>query len=163
MHTLHVPAGATKLEIYAEVLATAAAVVEGEPDLVANLANLAAVLKDALPGVSWAGFYRHVGEDLVLGPFQGKLACTRIGPGKGVCGAAAARRAPVVVPDVDAFPGHIACDAASRSEVVVPILRGDRVLGVIDVDSDRPGNFDDVDAAQLERLAALVAALAWPA
>lgn len=163
MHTLHVPAGASKLEIYAEVLATAAAVVEGEPDLVANLANITAVLKQALPGVSWAGFYRQVGEDLVLGPFQGKLACTRIGPGKGVCGAAADRRAPVVVPDVDAFPGHIACDAASRSEVVVPILRGDRVLGVIDLDSDRPGNFDDIDAEQLVRLAALVEGLAWPA
>lgn len=163
MHTLHVPAGASKPEIYAEVLATAAAVVEGEPDLVANLANLAAVLKGALPGVSWAGFYRTVGADLVLGPFQGNLACTRIGPGKGVCGAAAARRAAIVVPDVDAFPGHIACDAASRSEVVVPIVRGDRVLGVIDLDSDRPGNFDDDDAEQLTRLAALVAGLDWPA
>lgn len=163
MHTLHVPAGASKPEIYAELQATAEALVAGEPDFVANLANLAACLYHAVPGVSWAGFYRQVGEDLVLGPFQGKLACTRIGPGKGVCGAAAATRAPLVVPDVDAFPGHIACDSASRSEVVVPIVQGGRVLGVIDLDSERPANFDDDDAAGLSRLAALVAGLDWPA
>lgn len=163
MHELHVPAGASKPEIYAELLATAESLVEGERDLVANLANLAAALYHAVPGASWAGFYRQVGDDLVLGPFQGKLACTRIGPGKGVCGAAAAQRAALVVPDVDAFPGHIACDSASRSEVVVPIVRDDRVLGVIDLDSERPANFDDADAAGLARLAALVATLDWPA
>lgn len=163
MHTLHVPAGASKPELYAELLATAAAVLADEPDLIADLANLAACLKHALPGVSWAGFYRQVGGDLVLGPFQGKLACTRIAAGKGVCGAAAARRATLVVPDVHAFPGHIACDADTRSEIVAPIVRGERVLGVIDLDSDRPDNFDAVDAEHLERLAALVAALDWPA
>lgn len=163
MHTLHVPAGASKLEIWTELLATAAAVTDGEPDLIANLANLAACLRQALPGVSWAGFYRQVGDDLVLGPFQGKLACTRIAAGKGVCGAAAARRATLVVPDVHAFPGHIACDADTRSEIVAPIVAGGRVLGVIDLDSDRPDNFDAVDAEQLERLAARVAGLSWPA
>lgn len=162
MHTFDFPAGADRAEIYTELLATAQAVVEGEPDLVANLANLAACLKQ-LPGVTWAGFYRQVGDDLVLGPFQGKLACTRIAAGRGVCGAAAARRAALVVPDVSAFPGHIACDSATRSEVVVPIVRGDRVLGVIDLDSDREANFDDLDAEQLTRLAAVVAALDWPA
>jgi len=162
MHTFDFPAGADRAEIYTELLATAQAVVEGEPDLVANLANLAACLKQ-LPGVSWAGFYRRVGDDLVLGPFQGKLACTRIAPGRGVCGTAAARREALVVADVDAFPGHIACDADSRSEVVVPIVRGDRLLGVIDLDSDRRANFDARDAEQLTRLAALVARLDWPA
>ena len=161
MHTLHLPEGASRAEIYAELLATAASVVEGEPDLVANLANLAACLKQ-LPGVSWAGFYRQVGEDLVVGPYQGKLACTRIGAGKGVCGAAAARREALVVADVDAFPGHIACDSDSRSEVVVPIVRDGRVLGVIDLDSTLPGNFSELDAEQLTRLAALVAGLDWP-
>src|SRR5690606_7282757 len=118
MYTFDFPAGADRAEIYTELLATAQAVVEGEPDLVANLANLAACLKQ-LPGVTWAGFYRQVGDDLVLGPFQGKLACTRIAAGRGVCGAAEARRAALVVPDVSAFPGHIACDSATRSEVVV--------------------------------------------
>lgn len=161
MHALHLDPAAPRAEIYAELLATAAALVEGEPDLIANLANLAACLWQ-IPGVSWAGFYRQVGEDLVLGPFQGKLACTRIGPGRGVCGAAAQARAPLVVADVHAFPGHIACDPGSRSEVVAPILREGRVLGVIDLDSERPGNFDEVDAEGLARLAALVAGLAWP-
>lgn len=162
MHTFDFPAGADRAEIYTELLETARSVVEGEPDLVANLANLAACLK-ALPGVTWAGFYRQVGDDLVLGPFQGKLACTRIGAGRGVCGAAATRRSALVVPDVSAFPGHIACDADTRSEVVAPIVRGDRVLGVIDLDSDQAGNFDERDAEGLTRLAALVAELAWPA
>ena len=161
MHTLHVDAAAPRAEIYAELLATAAALVEGEPDLVANLSNLSACLKQ-IPGVSWAGFYRQVGEDLVLGPFQGKLACTRIGPGKGVCGAAAAARSPLVVADVDAFPGHIACDSDSRSEVVAPTLRGESLPGVIDLDSDRPGNFDELDVVHLRAFAGLVAALAWP-
>lgn len=161
MHALQFSPGATRAEIYTELLETAAALVEGEPDLIANLANLAACLKQ-LPGVSWAGFYRRLGDDLVLGPFQGKLACTRIAPGKGVCGAAAARRTALVVPDVSAFPGHIVCDPDARSEVVVPILREDRVLGVIDLDSDRLANFDEVDAEHLGRLAALVAGLAWP-
>ncbi|MDC0715997.1 GAF domain-containing protein [Nannocystis bainbridge] len=162
MHTFDLPAGADRAEIYTELIATAEALVAGEPDLVANLANLAACLKQ-LPGVSWAGFYRRVGDDLVLGPFQGKLACTRIGPGKGVCGTAAARREALVVADVAAFPGHIACDADSRSEVVVPIVRGAQVLGVIDLDSDRLDNFDARDAEHLTRLAALVAGLDWPA
>ena len=161
MHSPEFSADADKPSLYAELLATLDALVAEEPDLIANLANIAAVLKQALPGVSWVGFYRLIGTDLVLGPFQGKLACTRIGPGRGVCGAAAARRATMLVPDVLAFPDHIACDSASRSEVVVPVLRAGQVVAVLDLDSERPDHFDTIDAEQLERVAALVARLAW--
>ena len=161
MHSPEFSADADKPSLYAELLATLDALVAEEPDLIANLANIAAVLKQALPGVSWVGFYRLIGTDLVLGPFQGKLACTRIGPGRGVCGAAAARRATMLVPDVLTFPDHIACDSASRSEVVVPVLRAGQVVAVLDLDSERPDHFDTVDAEQLERVAALVARLAW--
>lgn len=161
MHSPEFSADADKPSLYAELLVTLDALVAEEPDLIANLANIAAVLKQALPGVSWVGFYRQIGADLVLGPFQGKLACTRIGPGRGVCGAAAARRATMLVPDVLAFPDHIACDSASRSEVVVPVLRAGQVVAVLDLDSERPDHFDTVDAEQLERVAALVARLAW--
>jgi L-methionine (R)-S-oxide reductase len=160
MHTLDLPAG-DRTATYRELLPAMRSVVEGEPDLIANLANLAAMLKQALPGASWVGFYRQVGDDLVLGPFQGKLACTRIGAGKGVCGAAAARRETLVVPDVDAFPGHIACDAATRSEIVVPVVRDGRVVAVLDLDSEAPAHFDAVDAEQLGQVAALAATLAW--
>jgi L-methionine (R)-S-oxide reductase len=139
-----------------EHLATALrALLEGESDPIANAANTAALLFDALPAVSWAGFYFLRGGTLVVGPFQGKPACVRIALGHGVCGTAAARRATLIVPDVDAFPGHIACDAASRSEVVVPLLAADQVLGVLDLDSPRLSRFDEVDARGLERLAAL--------
>lgn len=160
MHVLDLPAG-DRAATYRELLPAMRAVVEGEPDLIANLANLAAMLKQALPGASWVGFYRRVGDDLVLGPFQGKLACTRIGAGKGVCGAAAARRETLVVPDVDAFPGHIACDAATRSEIVVPVVRGGVVVAVLDLDSEAPAHFDAVDAEHLGEVAALAATLAW--
>jgi L-methionine (R)-S-oxide reductase len=146
---------------YQELLPQLDALIEGEPDLVANLANLAAALMEGIEAASWVGFYRLVDGELVLGPFQGKIACVRIPLGRGVCGTAAAERRTVVVADVDAFPGHIACDAASRSEIVVPIVQGERLLGVLDVDSDRPDAFDDVDAAALERVAARVAALRW--
>jgi len=143
-----------KAEAYAELESGLRALLTGEHDLVANAANLAALLYWSLPQLNWAGFYlvepRH--GDLLLGPFQGKPACVRIPIGRGVCGTAAARRETVVVPDVHAFPGHIACDSASNSEVVVPILRGDQLIGVLDLDSPLPGRFDADDARGLERL-----------
>ncbi len=126
-----------------------AALVEGETDLIANLANIAAVLKEVF-GFFWVGFYLKKGEQLVLGPFQGPLACTRIDFDKGVCGHAYSTAQPVVVPNVDEFPGHIACASASRSEVVVPLFdRGGSVVGVLDVDSDRLDDFSDVDVRGL--------------
>lgn len=131
------------------------ALLEGEADAIANAANTAALIFDALPEVSWAGFYFVRGGELVVGPFQGKPACVRIALGQGVCGAAAARRETLIVPDVNAFPGHIACDAVSQSEVVVPLIAADRVVGVLDLDSARLARFDEVDARGLERLAAL--------
>lgn len=145
---------------YAELLPQLEALVAGEPDLIANLANLAAALKQGVPAASWVGFYILRGEELVLGPFQGKVACVRIPLGRGVCGGAAAARATVVVPDVAEFPGHIACDPASRSEIVVPLLaRGGRLVGVLDVDSAELAAFDDTDAVALARVAALAASL----
>ncbi len=134
-----------------------AALLAGEPSLVANCANAASLLWHRLPGLNWAGFYLLRGDTLVLGPFQGRPACTRIGPGRGVCGAAVARRATVNVPDVAAFPGHIACDAASRSELVVPLLRGERLLGVLDLDSPLPARFDAATVALAEAVARQVA------
>ncbi len=116
-------AGDDRAARYREVLPQLAALVEGEPDLIANLANITAALKECIAAASWVGFYLWRGDELVLGPFQGKIACVRIAAGRGVCGAAAARREPVIVPDVDAFPGHIACDGGPRSEIVVPIVR----------------------------------------
>jgi len=127
----------------------------GESDPIANAANTTGLIFDALPEVSWVGFYFLRGGELVVGPFQGKPACVRIALGRGVCGTAAARRETIIVPDVNAFPGHIACDAASQSEVVVPLLAADRVLGVLDLDSARLARFDAVDARGLERIAAL--------
>jgi len=131
----------------------------GERDPIANAANTAALLFEALPAVSWAGFYflregPH-GRELVVGPFLGKPACVRIALGRGVCGTAAARRTTLIVPDVAAFPGHIACDAASRSEIVVPLIAAEQVVGVLDLDSPRLSRFDALDARGLERLAAL--------
>jgi L-methionine (R)-S-oxide reductase len=146
--------GATdKPTLYRELAEQAEALLHGEPDRIANAANLAALLWHALPDLNWAGFYLHDGRELVLGPFQGKPACVRIGLGKGVCGTAAARRATVIVEDVHAFPGHIACDSASSSEIVVPLLRGDALLGVLDLDSPRRARFDADDQAGLERIA----------
>lgn len=161
MHTLELPADLDKPGTYAELLASLRALVEDEPDLIANLANITAVLKQGLADVSWVGFYRQLGPDLVLGPFQGKLACTRIAAGRGVCGAAAAQRSTLVVPDVEAFPGHIACDASTRSEIVVPVVRDGRVVAVLDLDSEQYARFDAVDAAHLEQVADLAAGLAW--
>ena len=127
----------------------------GETDPIANAANTVALIFDALPDVSWAGFYFLRGGELIVGPFQGKPACVRIALGRGVCGTAADRRETLIVPDVNAFPGHIACDAASQSEVVVPLLMGGRVAGVLDLDSARLARFDAVDAQGLTRLAEL--------
>lgn len=127
----------------------------GETDPIANAANTAALIFEALPDVSWAGFYFLRGGELIVGPFQGKPACVRIAVGRGVCGTAAAKRETIIVPDVDAFPGHIACDAASRSEVVVPLIAADGLMGVLDLDSTRLARFDEVDARGLERLAEL--------
>jgi L-methionine (R)-S-oxide reductase len=136
---------ADKPSLYRELIEAADALTAGEPDPIANMANLAALLWESLPELNWAGFYRNVGGELVLGPFQGRPACIRIPFGKGVCGAAAASLAPQFVADVLAFPGHIACDAASRAELVVPILVDGALIGVLDLDSPRPGRFDKED------------------
>ena len=143
-----------KAALYRDLLAQARALLEGERDPVANAANLASLIWHTLPELNWAGFYFMRRGELVLGPFQGKPACVRIAVGTGVCGTAAKQRQAVVVPDVHAFPGHIACDSASNAEVVVPLLKADEVLGVLDLDSPRAGRFDDADRAGLEALAA---------
>ena len=161
MHTFELSADLDKPGTYAELLASLRALLDDEPDLIANLANITALLKQGLADVSWVGFYRLLGPDLVLGPFQGKLACTRIPLGKGVCGTAAAQRRTLLVPDVNAFPGHIACDVGARSEIVVPVVRDGAVLAVLDLDSEQYDRFDAVDAAHLEQVAVLAAGLAW--
>jgi GAF domain-containing protein len=145
---------ADKATAYAELEKSLRALLEGEPDFIACAANTAALLYWSLPELNWAGFYLVEGAsgDLVLGPFQGKPACVRIAIGKGVCGTAAARRETVVVRDVHAFPGHIACDSASNSEIVVPIVDGERLVGVLDLDSPAHGRFDEIDAKGLEAL-----------
>ena len=142
---------------YAQLGRELDALLAGEHDLVANAANTAALLFERLPGLNWAGFYfARAGGELVLGPFQGRPACVRIAPGRGVCGAAAAGRRTVLVPDVHAFPGHIACDSASNSEIVVPLLRADgTLLGVLDLDSPRLARFDAADPRGLEDLAGI--------
>jgi len=148
---------AAKPELYADLCTAADGLTAGEPDAVANMANVAALLWEFLPSVNWTGFYRAIDGELVLGPFAGRPACIRIPFGQGVCGAAAASGQTLLVTDVHAFPGHIACDAASRSELVVPIKRGDAVIAVIDLDSPELARFDEQDAAGIERLAALLA------
>jgi GAF domain-containing protein len=143
---------------YLELDRVLAALLAGETDTIANLANAAALIFAQVPDLNWAGFYLARGDELVLGPFQGKPACVRIPVGRGVCGSAAERRRSVVVPDVHAFPGHIACDGASNAEIVVPLLRRQELIGVLDLDSPLPGRFDDVDREGLERLAATILA-----
>jgi L-methionine (R)-S-oxide reductase len=138
---------------YTELARDLRALLMGERDLVANAANTAALIWDALPDLNWSGFYLYKSGELVLGPFQGKPACVRIAIGKGVCGTAAQRRETVLVEDVHAFPGHIACDSASNSEIVIPLLRGAELLGVLDLDSPKLARFKEVDARGLERLA----------
>jgi len=150
MHVIKSTAGLPKAAAYAALNAQLAAVLAGEPDGLANTANMAALLYQGLPDLNWAGFYFLHGSELVLGPFQGKVACVRIALNRGVCGAAASRRETVVVPDVHAFPGHIACDSASRSEIVVPLVRDGRLWGVLDLDSPQLARFDQDDAAGLE-------------
>lgn len=148
---------ADKAETWRQVAAAADALTDGEPDAVANMANVAALLFESLPDLNWAGFYRNVGGELVLGPFQGRAACIRIPFGKGVCGAAAATLEPQCVDDVHAFPGHIACDSASASELVVPVVRDGALIGVIDLDSPSRARFDAGDVAGCLELARLLA------
>jgi GAF domain-containing protein len=146
-----------KTELYRQLNAAAAALTDGEPDAIANMANVAALLWESLPDLNWAGFYRNVGGELVLGPFQGRAACIRIPFGKGVCGTAAETRQPQRIDDVHAFPGHIACDSASASELVVPLVYEGHLLGVLDLDSPIKGRFDGADEAGCIELARLLA------
>jgi GAF domain-containing protein len=148
---------ADKAACHAALREAACAIIADEPDAIANMANVAALVWQFLPELNWAGFYRLIGNTLVLGPFQGKPACIRIALGAGVCGTAAATGTTQLVPDVHAFPGHIACDAASASEIVVPILHAGRLVAVLDLDSPRPARFDEADAAGLEALCAAIA------
>lgn len=146
---------ASKPGLYAGLVAQARALLESETDLVANAANFSALVFNALPAISWCGFYFRDGDDLLVGPFQGRPACVRIAQGRGVCGAAARTRETIVVADVDAFPDHVRCDSASRSEIVVPLVRGDgTLLGVWDVDSPSRARFDDDDRIGMEALCA---------
>ncbi|WP_242185824.1 GAF domain-containing protein [Sphingomonas sp. CARO-RG-8B-R24-01] len=147
----------SKADLYRDLHAALDALTDGEPDAIANMANAAALISQYLPDLNWAGFYRMVGGELVVGPFLGKPACIRIALGDGVCGAAAKTRETQVVEDVHAFPGHIACDAASRSELVVPIVHDDRLIGVLDLDSPSAARFDAQDATGCEALMALLA------
>jgi len=143
--------GDSKKELYENLLPQLRALVEGENDIIANMANVSACLKDTF-NFWWVGFYRVINDELVLGPFQGPLACTRIRKGKGVCGTAWQKAETVVVPDVDEFPGHIACSSLTKSEIVVPIFKGNDVVAVLDIDSERLANFDETDKSFLEEL-----------
>jgi L-methionine (R)-S-oxide reductase len=147
----------SKAELYHDLHAALDALTADEPDAIANMANAAALIWQYLPDLNWSGFYRLVEGELVLGPFQGKPACIRIAIDAGVCGAAAATRETQLVEDVHAFPGHIACDAASRSELVVPVVHGGVLIGVLDLDSPSPARFDAEDAAGCEALVRLLA------
>ena len=148
--------GGTKQERYEALLPQIESVVEDENDLIANMANVAAMLHETF-GFWWTGFYRVDGDELVLGPFQGPMACTRIRKGRGVCGTAWAEEATQVVPDVELFPGHIACSSASRSEIVVPVFREGQVIAVLDIDSDRLSTFDETDRHYLEQITFILA------
>ena len=148
--------GDSKTELYENLLPQIASLIEGETDIIANMANISACLKDTF-NFWWVGFYRVIGEELLLGPFQGPLACTRIRKGKGVCGTAWQKAKTVIVPDVDAFPGHIACSSLTKSEIVVPIINKGLVTAVLDIDSEKADNFDDTDKFYLEKIAVLFA------
>ena len=152
----------TKSELYAELAVAADALTTGEDDAIANMANVSALIWEALPGLNWVGFYRAIHGELVLGPFQGKAACIRIPFGKGVCGAAALAGETQLVTDVHAFPGHIACDAASRSEIVVPVKHEGAVFCVLDLDSPTLARFDDEDKQGLEGLCERISSRIWP-
>ena len=145
----------TKEEQYESLLPQIKALLEGEPDLIANLANIAGALKEQFNWL-WVGFYLVKNDELVLGPFQGPVACTRIKKGKGVCGASWAKAQTLIVPDVEKFPGHIACSSLSRSEIVVPIIRNNKVIGVLDVDSIEPDQYDNIDQDYLEQIIELI-------
>lgn len=147
--------GAEKAIVYEELLPQIQQLIQNEPDIIANLANISAVLKEAF-GFFWVGFYLVNSEELVLGPFQGSLACTRIRKGRGVCGTSWETGQTILVPDVDLFPGHIACSSLSRSEIVVPLFKNEKVVGVLDVDSDKVDDFDLQDAFYLEKLMAMI-------
>ena len=157
MYAFEIDQNAPKSQLYDDLHSAALALVDGEPDGVANMANVAALLWQYLPRLNWAGFYRMVEGELVLGPFVGKPACIRIALGSGVCGTAAASGETQLVADVHAFPGHIACDAASQSELVVPVIHEGRVTHVIDLDSPELARFDAEDRAGIERLARTLA------
>jgi L-methionine (R)-S-oxide reductase len=144
-----------KTERYESIIPQIKSLIEGEPDLVANLANIAAALKEQFRWL-WIGFYLVKGEELVLGPFQGPVACTRIRKGRGVCGACWAKEESIIVADVEKFPGHISCSSLSKSEIVIPIIRGGSVLGVLDVDSEFPDHFDLTDQRYLESIVNLI-------
>ncbi len=150
-------AAADKASLYADLASALEALVAGEPDSIANMANAAALLFETLPDLNWAGFYRNVGGELVLGPFQGRAACIRIPFGKGVCGAAAATLQVQRIDDVNAFPGHIACDSASASELVVPIVRDGELIAVLDLDSPNVARFDAEDEAGCVKLGEILA------
>jgi L-methionine (R)-S-oxide reductase len=162
MFALSEQSHAGKTAQYDDLLQQTRSLIADETDFIANAANFASLVFHSLPELNWAGFYFFDGTELVVGPFQGKPACVRIALGRGVCGAAARERRTQVVPDVHAFPGHIACDSASRSEIVVPLIAGDGTLiGVWDVDSPVPGRFDDEDATGMEALCSAFIAHAW--
>ena len=152
------PATNHKSKLYASLVVQLMSLLKGEHDLIANAANFSALLFNSLPNVNWAGFYFLQGEELVLGPFQGNPACVRIPMGTGVCGVAAQQLETIIVPNVHEFPGHIACDLASNSEIVVPLFDGERLLGVLDLDSPLIGRFDDQDAEGLNELATVFVA-----
>ena len=147
-----IPISDNKRDFYASLAQQLTGLLEGEPDAIANAANMSALIYQFLPDLNWAGFYFMRGAGLVLGPFQGKTACVRIAVGRGVCGTAVERKESIVVPDVHAFPGHIACDSASRSELVVPLIKDGKVLGVLDLDSPSPNRFDEEDREGCESL-----------
>lgn len=153
---LYIPETGNQEDIYAALLPQISALLSGEHDRIANLANVTAVLKEAF-GFFWVGFYLVQGDELVLGPFQGTLACTRIRKGKGVCGTAFERAETILVSDVNAFPGHIACSSVSKSEIVVPVFKEGAVVAVLDVDSEWPANFSQTDRNYLEKICDLVA------
>ena len=154
---LHIATG-TKEEQYQTLLPQIAALLDGEPDLIANLANITGALKEQFNWL-WTGFYIVKNEDLVLAPFQGPVACTRIKKGRGVCGTSWAEAKTLIVPDVEQFPGHIACSSLSKSEIVIPVIRGDEVVAVLDVDSVDLNTFDETDKLYLEKVIALIE---WP-
>jgi GAF domain-containing protein len=156
MYAFDIDKHGDKAVLYADLAAALAALTADEPDAIANMANAAALIWEYLPDLNWAGFYRAVDDELVLGPFQGKTACIRIPFGRGVCGAAAATHEPQCVADVHEFPGHIACDAISASELVMPIVHEGRLIGVLDLDSPIKGRFDEVDVTGCAELMAVL-------